>query len=98
MPEYKNSLTIFTKINYWQTKSRQEIDFILQKESKLYAIEVKWSKVTTYSLKRFKKIYPDAEIFTISMLQDFSGEESVLPAYLVQMEKPELSFGSPTRV
>jgi len=72
-----------TKINYWRTKSRQEIDFILQKESKLYAIEVKWSKVTTYSLRRFKKIYPEADIYTISMMQDFSKEERILPAYLV---------------
>ena len=82
MPGYKNSLTIFTKINYWRTKSRQEIDFILKNE-KLNALEVKWSKVTTYSLKRSKKIHPKADIFTISILQDFSGEESVLPAYLV---------------
>jgi len=72
-----------TKINYWRTKSRQEIDFILQKESKLYAIEVKWSKVTTYSLRRFKKIYPEADIYTISMMQDFSEEERILPTYLV---------------
>ncbi len=71
-----------TNINYWRTKSRQEIDFILKNE-KLNAIEVKWSKVTTYNLKRFKKIYPDAEIFTISMLQDFSREERILPVYLV---------------
>ncbi len=74
---------VMTKINYWRTKSRQEIDFILQKESKLYAIEVKWSKVTTYSLRRFKKIYPEADIYTISMMQDFSKEERILPAYLV---------------
>jgi len=73
---------VMTKINYWRTKSRQEIDFILKNE-KLNALEVKWSKVTTYNLKRFKKIYPDSEIFTISMLQDFSREERILPAYLV---------------
>ncbi|MCK4339141.1 MAG: DUF4143 domain-containing protein, partial [Candidatus Cloacimonetes bacterium] len=33
---------ILTKIHYWRTKSKQEIDFIIQKENKLHAIEVKW--------------------------------------------------------
>ncbi len=74
---------ILTKIHYWRTKSKQEIDFILQKESKLYAIEVKWSKVTTYSLKRFQKIYQDAEIFTISMIQNFTKDRKIIPAYLI---------------
>ena len=74
---------ILTKIHYWRTKSKQEIDFIIQKENKLHAIEVKWSRGPTYNLKRFKKTYPKADIYTISMIQDFSEEESVLPAYLV---------------
>lgn len=79
----KKSLTIFTKFNYWRTKSKQEIDFIIQKDNKLHAIEVKWSRGPTYNLRRFKEIYPNADSYTISMIQDFALDKRIIPAYLI---------------
>ena len=72
-----------TKINFWRTKAKQEIDFILQQETKLFALEVKWNTSSTNHLKKFKQTYPESETFLVSMLQDFSDEKSVLAGYLV---------------
>ncbi|MDP8203256.1 MAG: ATP-binding protein [Candidatus Tenebribacter mawsonii] len=72
-----------TKINFWRTKNKQEIDFILQKENELIALEVNWNDGSVQSLKKFKQIYPEAEPFLVSMLQDFSVEKRVLVGYLV---------------
>ena len=33
----------FLKINFWRTKSKAEVDFVIQKEGKLIPIEVKYS-------------------------------------------------------
>jgi len=72
-----------TKINYWRTKNKQEIDFILQKENKLFALEVKWNNGATQNLRKFQQTYPETEIFLVSVLQDFSNEKSILTGYLV---------------
>jgi len=71
-----------TKISYWKTKSKQEIDFILQEEKKLTAVEVKWNDGSQKYLKKFKQTYPDAETFVISLKQEFSRERTILPGYL----------------
>ncbi len=72
-----------TKINYWRTKNKQEIDFILQKENKLFALEVKWNDGSKQNLKKFKQVYPEADIYLVSMLREFEKEEGVLAGYLV---------------
>ena len=72
-----------TKINFWRTKSRQEIDFILQNETKIYALEVKWNMGSTKNLKKFKQIYPESEIFLLSMMQEFDKESGILAGYLI---------------
>ena len=72
-----------TKINFWRTKAKQEIDFILQKETKLFALEVKWNTGSTQNLKKFKQTYPETDIYIVSMLQEFEKEKGVLAGYLV---------------
>ncbi|MEA2097356.1 MAG: ATP-binding protein [Candidatus Cloacimonadota bacterium] len=70
-----------TKINFWRTKAKQEIDFILQQETKLYALEVKWNTGSTQNLKKFKQTYLESETYLVSMLQEFG--DGVLAGYLV---------------
>ena len=72
-----------TKINYWRTKNKQEIDFILQRENELFALEVKWNNGATQNLRKFQQTYPETEIFLVSMLQEYSNEKDVLAGYLV---------------
>jgi predicted AAA+ superfamily ATPase len=72
-----------TKINYWRTKSKQEIDFILQKENQLFALEVKWSDGSFQNLRKFVQIYPDSSTFMISMLRNFEKEKNYLPVYWI---------------
>ncbi len=72
-----------TKINYWRTKNKQEIDFILQKENMLFALEVKWNDGSKQNLKKFKQIYPDTSIYIVSLLQEYSNEKGILAGYLV---------------
>ena len=72
-----------TQINFWRTKTKQEIDFILRKENKLFALEVKWNTGSMQNLKKFKQNYPETETFLISMMQDFDKENRVLAGYLV---------------
>lgn len=70
-------------INYWRTKQKQEIDFILEKESALTAIEVKWNREERTNLRIFKSKYPEARAFLTSFAGEFDGEAGVLPAYLI---------------
>lgn len=72
-----------TKINFWRTKSKQEVDFILQENDKLKAIEVKWSSGSRKHLNKFKKVYPTSEDFVVSFMQEFAEVEKLIPGYLV---------------
>ena len=72
-----------TKINFWRTKNKQEIDFILQKENRLFALEVKWNDGSFQNLRKFKQIYPEADIYLVSMLREFEKEKGVLAGYWV---------------
>jgi len=72
-----------TKINFWRTKAKREIDFIWRQENNLIALEVKWNSGSINNLKKFKEIYPAADIFLVSMLRKFDKNEKVLPGYLV---------------
>ncbi len=71
-----------TKINFWRTKAKQEIDFILQKENKLFALEVKWNNGATQNLKKFQQTYPEAKIYLMSMLQEYNGK-GIIPGYMI---------------
>jgi hypothetical protein len=50
------------KINFWRTTNQTEIDFIVSREGKQEAIEVKWeSAAKPKSFATIKKYYPDME-------------------------------------
>ena len=76
------------KINYWRTKERQEIDFILTKENQEYlAVEVKnrLSKAKSSSLKRFQKLYPEIKVVFVyrhSGEKPSTTRELAYPIYL----------------
>ena len=71
------------KINYWRTKNHQEVDFIVQEENKLFALEVKWNKGSWANIKKFGQVYSNSEIFIVSNNLDFDIANNVLPAYLI---------------
>ena len=55
--EYKE---IFCNTYFWRTHSQQEIDYIEERDGKLYAYEIKWSINKTHKLVfSFKNAYPD---------------------------------------
>ena len=55
------------KINFWRTTNQTEIDFIIQSEAGLSALEVKWSKkVKPKSFDTFMKFYPEARCILIN--------------------------------
>jgi len=53
-----------SEIQYWRTKSKDEIDFVLQKnKSQIWAIECKWNhrNFNTRTLKKFRINYPQGK-------------------------------------
>ncbi|MFH1460751.1 MAG: ATP-binding protein [Candidatus Omnitrophota bacterium] len=76
-------------INYWRTKSNAEVDFILEKQGKHSAIEVK-SRLSSDKIGRaliaFKEKYPDFRITIVSEnYYSFNKKEQVffLPLFFV---------------
>jgi len=56
-------------LNYWRTKSNAEVDFIIEKENKNIALEVKSTLVggrSTKGLLSFKSKYPSAQAIIVS--------------------------------
>ena len=63
---------IFELQNFWRTTNQTEIDFIIQSENLLEAIEVKWTqKSLPKSFKSIKKIYPSIKTKIITS-EDFT--------------------------
>ena len=53
---------IYANTYFWRTHAQQEIDYIEEREGKLFAYEFKWSKhKKTRISKTFTKAYPNAE-------------------------------------
>jgi hypothetical protein len=48
------------KIRYWQTRSHQEIDYVVTSPTKLLALETKYSGNKSVSFAAFRRAYPDA--------------------------------------
>ena len=75
------------KINYWRTKEKQEIDFILTRENQKHlAVEVKnrLSKARNNSLEHFQKLYPEIKIvFAYRYLdrKSFTAKKLAYPVY-----------------
>ena len=58
---------IYTNTFFWRTKNQQEIDYIEEREGKLYAYEFKWNVKSKNKIsKTFTKNYPKAIIDTIT--------------------------------
>lgn len=58
---------------FWRTQTQKEIDYIEEKDGKMYAYEFKWKKKTVKIPNDFSKAYPDASFETITPdnFQDF---------------------------
>lgn len=56
---HKNYVNSF----FWRTKDQQEIDYIEEKEGKLFAYEMKWNSQKKHKItKTFTKAYPKSEV------------------------------------
>jgi predicted AAA+ superfamily ATPase len=52
---------------FWRTKYKQEIDYIEERDGKLYAFEFKWNRTKKPKIPNsFRTSYPDAKIKTIT--------------------------------
>ncbi|MBM4403166.1 MAG: DUF4143 domain-containing protein [Candidatus Cloacimonetes bacterium] len=54
------------KLRYWQTRNRQEIDFIIEGTGSLTSIETKYSQARTSSFTAFQTAYPHAQCHVVS--------------------------------
>lgn len=58
---------LFVNQWFWRTTQQQEIDYIEEKEGKLFAFEFKWNPVKPVRIsKTFREAYPDHSFETIS--------------------------------
>lgn len=65
------------KLRYWQTRNRQEIDFVILGPETMIAIETKYSQARTSSFLAFSKAYPGARCKVVS----FQSAESGMPVW-----------------
>jgi predicted AAA+ superfamily ATPase len=57
----------FEKFYFWRTNEQQEIDLIIEKNSKLKAIEIKWNPKAKAKLpKSFSNKYPESDFLVIN--------------------------------
>lgn len=71
------NLELFSDIKYWRTKSKAEIDFIVEKQQNIFPIEVKYvsKEIITKSLYSFiEKFKPK---IVIVLTKDYLGEKKV---------------------
>ena len=68
--------SIFSNNYFWRTWSQKEIDFVEEREGKLFGYEFKWSEKANKKIgKSWLEIYPEAslEIITPKNYFDFIG-------------------------
>jgi len=62
-----NDLYSFDKINFWRTTNQTEIDFIVQNETGMEAIEIKWEKTSVpKSFQTLQQYYPDITVSVVT--------------------------------
>ncbi len=61
--EYKG---IFANVYFWRTWDKQEIDLIEEREGKLFAYEIKWSKRKVKVPSQWKALYKNSEFAVIT--------------------------------
>lgn len=81
----------YKTLNFWRTKAKAEVDFVLEKEGKIVPIEVKTNlespKITASFLSFIKKYNPPvAYVFSLNFFNDIKVEKTkvhFLPIFLV---------------
>ena len=72
-----NKLNLSSDLKYWRTKSKAEVDFVIEKEQSVYPIEVKYVSKRTVG----KSFYSFLEKFDpetgIILTKDYLGEEKI---------------------
>jgi predicted AAA+ superfamily ATPase len=74
--KYTNYNDIFLNRYFWRTRTRQEIDYVEEREGKLFAFEFKWNPKMKYRFpKTFLENYPDNETRIVNKenYEDFLG-------------------------
>ena len=71
--KFLNNRQFYVNTFFWRTKQQQEIDYIEERDSKLYAFEFKWraEKSVRFS-KTFTNAYPQHELKVITK-EDYFG-------------------------
>jgi len=72
-----SNLAIVPKLKYWRTKSKAEVDFVIEKEGSIYPIEIKYAskKIIGKSFYSFiDKFKPRTGII---LTKDYLGEEKI---------------------
>ena len=65
--KYTNYENIYANKYFWRTSTQQEIDYIEDRDGKLFAYEFKWSpNAKAKSPKMFTNAYPDSELLVVS--------------------------------
>ena len=64
--KYIHYNNIWANTYFWRTQDQQEIDYLEEKDGKLYAFEIKWNKNKKVLLsKTFSNAYPDHEFAVV---------------------------------
>lgn len=64
--KYSTYLEMDVKRFFWRTRQQQEIDYLEEREGKLYAYEFKWNPSAKAKIPRtFLNAYPDSESFVV---------------------------------
>ena len=64
-------------IKYWRTKSKAEVDFIIEQEQTVYPIEVKYSSKRTIGKSLYSFIEKFNPIAAIVLTRDFIHQERI---------------------
>jgi predicted AAA+ superfamily ATPase len=65
--KWLNHETIFANRFFWRTHAQQEIDYIEEREGKLFAFEFKWNRIKRTAVPRsFLDAYPGSETMVVT--------------------------------
>lgn len=73
--KHNNNNRIFANYYFWRTYDGQEIDWVEEREGKLFAYEIKWGKKNPLAPKVWLENYPDSEYVVVNKdnFLDFVG-------------------------
>jgi len=64
-------------LKYWRTKSKAEVDFVIEKEGMVYPLEVKYSSKKNIGKSLYSFINKFNPPVAIALTKDFVGEEKI---------------------